>query len=139
MKKYLSYAILLVIIGIGVGFYMYNKPHQNIKNSKADFKIEANQLFATFDENESEANTKYLDKIIEVKGTVREVSVDEEGNINVMLDSESELSGVICQLDNLTTHKKTNFSPGEKVTFKGICTGMLMDVVMVRCVEIENP
>ena len=32
---------------------------------------------------------------------------------------ENELSGVICQLDNLATHKKTNFNPGENVVFKG--------------------
>jgi hypothetical protein len=117
---------------------MYNKPHKNIGNSKVDFKMEAKQLFAAFEENESEANTKYLDKIIEVSGTVREVNTGEEDNISVILESENELSGVICQLDNLTTHKKTNFSPGEKVIFKGICTGMLMDVVMVRCVEVEK-
>ncbi len=138
MKKYLIYIILLGLIGAGFGFYIYNKPHKNIKNIKVDFKIEASQFLAAFEENESEANTKYLDKIIEVRGTVREVNSDEEGNISVILDSENELSGVICQLDNLTTHKRTNFNPGENVAFKGICTGMLMDVVMVRCVEVQK-
>jgi hypothetical protein len=45
---------------------------------------------------------------------------------------------VNCQLDELTEHKNTTFTPGDKVIFKGICTGMLMDVVMVRCVEVET-
>ena len=138
MKKYLIYILLLGLIGAVFGFYMYNKPHKNIKNSKVDFTMEANQLFAVFEENEQEANTKYLDKIIEVTGTVRSVDAAEKGNISVILESENDMSGVICQLDNLTSPKRTNFSSGEKVTFKGICTGMLMDVVMVRCVEVEK-
>ncbi len=138
MTKKLIYVLLLGIIAAGFGFYMYNKPHKNIRNSKVDFTMEAKQLFSAFEENESEANTKYLDKIIEVSGTVREANTGEENNISVILESENELSGVICQLDNLTSHKKTNFKPGENVVFKGICTGMLMDVVMVRCIEIQK-
>ncbi len=137
MKKYLFSVGLLGLIGVGIAFYLYNKPHKDIKSSKTDFTMEAEQLFSEFEENEAEANIKYLDKIIEVKGTVREMSSDEEGNVSVILNSKNDFSGVICQLDNLTTHKKTKFNPGESVVFKGICAGMLMDVVMVRCVEVE--
>ena len=136
MKKILFSLGILGLIGLAIGLYVYNKPHKNIEKSAADFKIEANQLLTEFEANESEANKKYLDKLIEVTGTVREMSSDEEG-ISVILESENPLSGVICQLDNLTTHKKTSFQTGEKVTFKGLCTGMLMDVILVRCVQVN--
>ena len=138
MKKYLFSFGLIGLIGAGIGLFMYNKPHKDIKKSNADLKIEANQLLTDFEENETEANATYLDKLIEVTGTVREVSKDEEGNVSVILESENPLAGVICQLDNLATHNKTSFELGENVTFKGLCTGMLMDVVLVRCVEVEN-
>jgi len=138
MKKYTLYIGLLGLLGAGVAYFMYNKPHKNIKKSKTDFQIEAVQLFTEFEENESDANTKYLDKLIELKGTVREVSSDKEGNVSIILNSDNDLAGVICQLDNLTTHNRTSFDKGEKVTLKGICTGMLMDVVLVRCVEVEK-
>lgn len=138
MKKYLFSFGLLGLIAISIAMYMYNKPHKDIRSSQTDFKVEAVQLFAEFEENETNANSKYLDKLIEIKGKVRETSSDENGNVSVILESENELSGVVCQLDNLVTHKKTTFNPGEEITFKGLCTGMLMDVVMVRCVEVEN-
>ena len=138
MKKYSIYLGLLGLIGVGIVYFIYNKPHQNIKKSKPDFKVEAVQLFNEFEINESDANTKYLDKLIEVNGTVRDVSTDKDGNISVILDSDNEMAGVICQLDNMTTHKKTSFDIGEKVIFKGLCTGMLMDVILVRCVEVED-
>ena len=138
MKKYLKYIVLLGFIGIVTAYYMYNKPHKNMEKAKADYSIEASNLLTAFEADESAANAKYLDKTIEVSGTVREASTDDEGMINVTLDTDNELSGVVCQLDNLTTHKKTTFEPGEKVSFKGICTGMLMDVIIVRCVQTNQ-
>lgn len=102
--------------------------------AKVDVALEASELFTAFETNEAEANEKYLDKIIKVSGTVKEVSTDDKGNISVTLESGSEMFGVVCQMDDLTKHAKTNFEPGEQITFKGVCTGMLMDVVLVRCV-----
>ena len=34
MKKYLIYIALIVVAGLGVAFYVYNKPHENIKSAK---------------------------------------------------------------------------------------------------------
>lgn len=138
MKKYLKYILLLGVIGIGAAYYMYNKPHKNMEKAKADYSIEASNLLTAFEEDESAANTKYLDKTLEISGTVKETRTDEEGMVSVTLETGNELSGVICQLDNLTTHKKTDFQAGEKVIFKGLCTGMLMDVIIVRCVQTNQ-
>lgn len=136
MKKLLGIGLLLALIVGGAGYFMYNKPHQNMEKAKADVVLDARELFTAFEANETEANQKYLDKVVKVSGLVKEVSTDEEGNVSVTLESGSEMFGVICQMDNLTQHDKTDFKPGEQVTFKGICTGMLMDVVLVRCVVV---
>lgn len=135
MKKYLKYIIGLLIIGIGSGAYMYYKPHQNIKASKAQVSLSAAEVFQAFESDETAANEQYLDKIMAVSGSVRDVSKNEEGIISVTLDAGQDMFGVICQLDQLTKHTREDFPIGEKVSFKGICTGMLMDVVLVRCVE----
>ena len=136
MKKITLLIGLLAVIGIGIGVMIYNKPHQDIQSARTDISIAASDLFATYETDEASANTKFLDKMIEVKGKVLEVKKDEEGNIGVTLDGGGMMFGVICKLDNLTEHKRTDFPVGEEVTFKGICTGVLMDVVLVRCVEI---
>ena len=75
MKKII---IALVIIGIGTFAYMqYNKPHRNIAEETAAFKLTANELYDTFSENEMEANKKYLDQTIEVKGRIVDISKDQ--------------------------------------------------------------
>lgn len=134
MKKLLQIIALLALIAGGVGYYMYNKPHKDMEDAKADISLTATELFKAFEADEAKANGNYLDKVIVVKGIVQDVSKDEEGNTSLTLESEG-MFGVICKLDNLAEHKRTEFKTGEEVIFKGICTGVLMDVVLVRCVE----
>jgi putative nucleic acid binding protein len=136
MKKYIKYILLLGFLGGAFGFYMYNKPHKNMSKAKADIELSASQLFTDFENNEADANTKYLDKIIEVEGIVKEITKDEKGMTSITLEGGSEMFGVICQMDDLAKHKRTDFKEGESVKFKGICTGVLMDVILVRCVEV---
>ncbi len=135
MKKYFKYLIFLFAIGLVSGFFIYNKPHQNIEKAKVDQSLTASKLFTEFEVDENAANQIYLDKIVEITGVVREVSADENGMTSLTLNTDNEMFGVICQLDNLTKHKRTDFKKGEEITLKGICTGVLMDVVLVRCVE----
>ena len=136
MKKLLAVGLFLALLGLGTGYFIYNKPFKNMARAEADVALNAPDLFSAFEADESAANQKYLDKVIKVTGTVKEVSKGDDGNISVTLETGNELFGVICQLDNLSKQEKTDFQPGEKVTFKGICTGMLMDVVLVRCVLV---
>lgn len=137
MKKYLIFLLLAAIIGGGAAYFMANKPHKNMTEAKADISIDAVSLLGAFEADENAANTKYLDKVVEVKGAVADVSKSDDGTIKVTLDTGNPMSGVICELDNLTQHPRTEFPLGEQVTFKGNCTGILMDVVLVRCVEVK--
>ena len=136
MTKYLKFIIPVFLAAVAFGYFQYNKPHKDINKAGSDLKIEAAALFAEYSQDETTADSLYLDKIVEVSGIVKEVSPDDEGNISVTLESGEELFGVICQLDNLSEQKKIDFQIGEEVSFKGICTGMLMDVLLVRCVSI---
>lgn len=136
MKKYLVALVLLVALGAGVGYLIYNKPFQDMNSAKADITLTASELFTAFESDETSANEKYLDKVVQVSGTVKEVSTGDDGNISITLDSGSEMFGVICQLDNLTEQPRKDFKEGEQLTLKGVCTGMLMDVVLVRCVVV---
>ena len=136
MKKIGLYLGLLLLIGGVVGYCLYHKPHENVGKAKVDFTMSANALFAAFDTDESGSNEKFLDKIIQVDGTINEVKKDEAGYPVLFLDGGGMLFGVKCNLDRLTEHQRTDFTEGERVVLKGICAGMLSDVVLDRCVEI---
>ena len=137
MKRSLLIILAIVIIGALVGYMMYNKPHENIEKASVDITTTAEAIFADFEADEMAANEKYNDKLVQVKGKVVKVSKDESGIVNVILDS-GNMFGVVCKLDELTAHKRTEFDEGSEVTFKGKCTGINLDVLLVRCVEVEQ-
>ena len=137
MKKVLITIGILALIGGGVAIYLYNMPHQNIQKAEADYTMTAQELFQAFESDESTANEKYLDQIIQVSGAVQSVNKKEDGTTSVTLQGIG-MFGVVCEMDQRTEHERTDFEQGERVTLKGKCTGKLMDVVLVRCVEVNQ-
>lgn len=109
-----------------------------MERAKADATFAAEELYSAFDANETQANADYLDKVIQVTGKVRSSSRNEDGHVKVTLESGDAMFGVICELDEHSEHVRTEFEPGETITVKGLCTGKLMDVVLVRCVEVTT-
>lgn len=136
MKRIFIAVAVIALLGGIIGYQMYNKPHQDIASTESDLTIQASDLLNAFETDEATANQKYNDKLVAVSGTVADVT-KEDGTVKVILDTGNPLSGVICQLDELTEHDRTDFEVGETVTLKGKCTGYLMDVVLVRCVEVK--
>lgn len=133
--------ILLLILGLGligaaIGYALWNKPHENMSTSKAEEVVEASTLFKTYNADESAANAKYLGKTIAVTGKVKESSKTEGSSAKITLDTGDEF-GVICELDALSQHARTEFPVGETVTLKGKCDGLNLDVQLSRCVEVK--
>lgn len=135
MKKVLIALAVLLVAGAAVGFYLWNKPHENMERAKADMTLQAAQLFAEYNTDQAAADAKYLDKTVAVKGVVKEVNKD-EGSVKILLETGSDFN-VLCTLDELSQHARTDFPIGEKVTFKGKCTGFNLDVQLERCVEVK--
>ncbi|MFN0083417.1 MAG: OB-fold protein [Ferruginibacter sp.] len=129
MKRIL---IVILIFAIGASaytwFFVWNKPQLNVKNADA-VKTEAAALFAAYSTNEKAANANYIDKIVEVSGEAGTVSKNAEGLDVVFLKSNDPMFGIICTMEE----KNTQIKAGDKVTLKGICTGYLTDVVLIRC------
>jgi len=133
MKKILIILLGLAVLGGIGGYFLWNKPHQNIAASQADVVFTANQLLQAFETDEASANTKYLDEIIKVNGIIKHIENNESGEISVTLATDNEMSSVICNFD-LTFKDFQKIKLGEEAVIKGLCSGYLMDVVLDRCV-----
>ena len=133
-KKWVIGVAILVVLGFVYGLYLYNKPVQAMNKLKPDYNLTADQLYNEFDENETVASENYLDKVIAVTGIVSGVEQSSDQVMSVRLKSDHPVFGVLCELES--GKKKSDLSEGDEITFKGICTGKLMDVVLVRCIEM---
>lgn len=136
MKRALYFLLALACFAGAIGYYLWNKPHQNMQTAKADMAIDAAALFGEFTADEAAATAKYLDKTVAVSGKVKETTKMDDGTVKVNLDTGSDF-GVLCELDPLSKHPRTDFIAGETATFKGICTGFNFDVQLTRCVEVK--
>lgn len=128
MKK--VYLILTLIGLVIIGAIIYTKINaapDSVLDMKTDFVLTAEKLLLDFEENENEANKKYLDKVIEIEGQVSKVDVD-KGKTSVYLDAKNDLSNIIFQLNE----ENLNITKGDKIKLKGVCTGYLLDVILVR-------
>jgi len=135
-KRILLLILGLGLIGVAIGFALWNKPHENIAKSKAEATVEAVALFKEYNTDENAANGKFLGKTIAVTGKVKECSKTGGGPPKVTLETGDEFA-VICELDALSRHPRTDFQVGETVTFKGKCDGLNLDVQLSRCVEVK--
>lgn len=127
----LLFALVLLLGSCYVWFFIWNKPRQNIKNAEA-VKVEAAALFQAYSTNEQAANAMYIDKVVEVTGTVASVSKNNEGKTVLMLKTDDPMFGVNCTMEEEIKTKE-----GDLLTLKGICTGYLTDVVLIRCYKIK--
>jgi hypothetical protein len=135
MKRALVTLPLLILLCIAVwAVYEYKKPHTGAGNKTTDVQIDAVALYNDFAKNETNANAKYLDKIIEVTGTVDAIQ-NSNGALVVMLNSNQMMGEISCKMfDNAdSVYKK-----GEKIIIKGKCAGFLSDVNLVDCVTVKN-
>jgi len=131
MKKLII--ILIIILGLAaIGYYNWNRKTASLQNAKVDISMPSPQLFAAFEQDEEAANKLYLNKVMEVKGKVREVHKEANGEVVITLEG-SDMFGVICRMESGCKLEDSDLT-GKVVTIKGMCTGMLMDVVMVQCV-----
>lgn len=136
-KRYTKIGVVLCfLIGIFIFMKKYNKPHVNVDKNVAHFQMSSSDLLTSFEIDETSANHNYLEKIIEVSGTVS--GVDLEGtNAIVILAVENGIGSVQCHFKPIDKNKLKSLSVNEKVRIKGICTGYLMDVILVNSVLVN--
>lgn len=136
MKKNIIITLVIIAVaGTVAALYFYNKPVASTAGKSADTTINSIALFDEFSADEAQANTSYLDKVISVSGTITDITT-EDGHKVITLNTGSPMAGVVCQMEN-NDDKVNSVTPGSSVIIKGVCTGMLMDVIMVRCVITE--
>ena len=125
---------ILVLVGAYLAFTQYFKKHSSVLDQNPDVVITAADLFQAYSENEISANERFLNRNLQVTGTVSKTE-NQNGNLQLFLESEDALFGVQCEMVPGTS--SAELTPGTEVTLRGICSGYLMDVNLNRCELIE--
>ncbi len=133
--------ILLIGIGISVGYFIWNKPLQDIA-SQSGLKISAVDLYNGFINDSTTAKLNYTDKVLEVNGVISSVSVNQQQQAIVLLKTNTKGAFINCTIEQTPN----NLKEGMTTKIKGICTGLGMsdadlgivaDVYLIRCYLVK--
>lgn len=103
--------------------------HQQTKDVKADFVTTADGLLSEFLANDTAANRKYLDKMVEVKGMGAEVQVLEDSTSTLKF-ADSTGSYLIFSFEKENMEEIKKIQPGVPVTVKGVCSGSIFSEIL---------
>lgn len=139
MKTYVKIALFIIsfiaLSAILAALYFYNLKHTDMAKAKPDFVITASELLKEFEDNETTASAKYINKILEVTGTIASVKPADNNVLNITLFAGSDLSSVICTFNAIGD--TAAFNAGDEITLRGECSGFLMDVLLNNCAIIK--
>lgn len=128
-KKIIRIVILFVaaavLVGGGVGLYLFNKPARDIQNTKTDYSYNASDIVSEYLSDPKKANDKYLDesgnsKVLEISGLVALISDDFNKQKVVLLKADSDKAGVSCTFTHETNSQVEKIKIGDQVTIKGV-------------------
>jgi hypothetical protein len=147
----LLFVLVVLCIGFGIwkGLKEYNRTNEDLSTVKADIKIPAVDLIHDYEKNDSVANLKYVDKVIEADGNIKDIEKDEKGYYTIILGAKESTSSVRCSMDTLHTADAARLSPGSSVVVRGACNGFKKngdllgvdlgsDVELNRCVIVPG-
>ncbi len=127
----------LILITSAIVVLKYYKPHRSVRKEEAAFRLSVKELVDAFSNNEADANLRYAGKILEVHGTLKEMILNDSTLILLMGDS-TQMNGVSCYLQRDQKDRYTTLKRGEEVRVKGVCNGMLLDVVIDKAILLNH-
>lgn len=125
--------LVVIVVGALFGLREWFKPRRSVADEQA-IQMSADSLLAKYSDNETLADSLYLNKAIEVKGKVQAVDTNSDGKTTVLFDSQNPMSSVFCTL----REKGIKVQAGTEVAIKGFCSGLTTDVVLTDCVLIKD-
>lgn len=138
IKKYKYLLIAGFLIACAGAFYIsreISRKPANAGDKEADFTLTAEQLQKDF-ENEEAASKKYMDKVIQVSGTISDIATNEK-RTDISLETPDPMTAITIQVLPEEKEKATKYKTGDKISLKGICTGKLTDIELNKGVILQ--
>ena len=135
-KILIPFLIFILIIAGGAYYYVFVysiQNHRNVNKEEALVVI-ADSLIQAYSNNETNANAKYLNKVLEIKGILIDTATNQQHALTLTMGDKNNLSFVYVTLNKLPT---TPIIIGDTIMVRGICNGILSDVVINDAILIK--
>lgn len=132
------FAAVLAAALVVVFFALNRNTRSGISIDEApSFRLSASELIEAFITDEAAADSIYGGKVVEVDGRVDRIITREGARIWLLGDSTNPVR-VSCYLEPPYQDEVISAEAGAKVRVKGVCNGMLGDIVLDKTVVMLN-
>jgi tRNA_anti-like len=114
--------VILALIASVAAWFIFNDKFDDTTIAKSNFSVDATSFIKEFEANDSLANKKYVEQIIEVKGNVAEIE-EMDSLVNVKMIDTTKESYIIFAFQQEQMPAAKNLKEGDLVTIKGSCSG----------------
>ena len=122
VKRVLLTGLVLLIAGGIVIWFIFTEKFKDTSEEKSTFTVNAMELINEFQQSDSLANKKYVEKIITVNGRVTEMeAVDTTMNIK-MIDTLTN-AYIIFAFQQQHLKETKQLKVGDSISIKGSCSG----------------
>jgi hypothetical protein len=128
MKKVIVLVLIVLVVGFGIYKYLY-QGHRDIAAEEANFTTTVQDIYTSFNENDSLANAKYLDKTIALRGKISHIDV-----VNKIITVDEKLSA------RFTDKLPVNIKIQDSINLKGRLVGfddLLEEIQLDQCTVVE--
>ncbi|MEN7550938.1 hypothetical protein AAG747_23660 [Rapidithrix thailandica] len=129
-----GFLLLLAMVLIGVGLYLYNKPRPSMEQQSAAYTVKAMDWIEEYTADENAANQKYLGNVIEVEGEIQEVQMEKTPMLILTGNGMNSVQCVFPEGYSFDPEVK----PEASITVKGMCNGMLLDIILTECMIVSS-
>ncbi len=130
--------MVLLLTGAAIIWYMFTLKFEDTTITKADFSVQAVDFIKEFEQNDSLANLKYIEKIITVTGTVTEIEGADSSKTIRMTDTVSG-NYVIFAFQPEVNTQLLKVKEGEQLSVKGSCSGSVFSKILeVRYISFKR-
>jgi hypothetical protein len=129
LKRLLVVGLALAAVSAAIYWYVATEEFSDTTDRKAAFTVNAIDFIREFEQNESEANKKYKDKIVTVNGRVSEIeAADTTMNIKIIDTVSSSFIIFAFQEQHLSEPKTVKV--GDTVSIKGSFSAGIFSQIM---------
>jgi hypothetical protein len=138
MKKWIKwwlFVVIFLLLVIAYGWKEYNRTQKSTFDIDVFASTTATSLVKEFEVDETSANKKYNDQVISVKGIIHSIEITDSTQRIIL---KGETGGVIGELEKSERKKTAVLKAGDSLILKGVCTGFLMDVILIRTIIVNQ-
>jgi len=128
MKKWILYSVALIVAAgtlaaVYAWFFVYNKAHKDIENTKPDFTVTAESLIQEFETNDTANSKKYDEKVIQFSGNFNKIE-SADTTVSVVFDFGGNTI-ISAQMLPKYKNEMQALTPGTPIALKGLYNGYI--------------